>query len=135
MTVRREDNTRQVTLLLRDRSARALNVFAEAARSEIFGVLEESKIGRGIKHPGNRVPSSLPGDPPARQTGRLQESVKVIKRATRNELVAEVGPDPRNFPERYYADDLEFGNNRIAPRPFMRPAISRLKTKIRAVKI
>lgn len=109
---------------------RAVNVGAEITQREIRGVLEENRVGRGVQWPGNRVPSSRPGDPPARQSGRLMESLRVLKRATVTDVRAEVGPDPTVFPNYYYAKALEFGTRRVAPRPFMRPGIERAKRKV-----
>lgn len=110
---------------LRERLSRALNVRAEALRSEIYGVLEESRIGRGVHHPGLPNPSSAPGDPPARQSGRLQESVRVLSRSKPQSLLARVGTTVD------YAEHLEFGTLRVAPRPFARPALERFKRKVR----
>lgn len=126
-------------LTIRD-VVRAVNTGAEITQREIRGVLEENRVGRGVMWPGNRVPSSRDGDPPARQSGRLMESLKVLKRATIQDPTAEVGPDPGVFPDYYYPGGsapykvpggLEFGTRRMAPRPFMRPGIERAKRKLR----
>jgi len=116
---------------LRVRLSGAVNVQAEAMRSEIYGVLEEYRVGRGQKWPGQRNTSSAPGDAPARQSGRLMESVKVLQRSTPRRPVAEVGPDPAAFKKSYYAPFLEFGTHRIKPRPFMRTAVARYRQKMR----
>lgn len=113
------------------RLSKAVNVQAEAMRSEIYGVLEEYRVGRGQKWPGQRNTSSAPGDAPARQSGRLMESVKVLQRASARKLIAEVGPDPKAFERSYYAPFLEFGTRTIKPRPFMRTAVARYRQKMR----
>ena len=121
---------------LNRKSARALNVYAESLRAEIYGTLERNRVGRGIQWPGNPNPSSLPGDPPARQTGRLMESIAVTKRATPQELISEVGPRPQSFTKQPpYPVFLEFGTRFIEPRPFMRPSISAILKKVRNIRI
>ena len=118
------------------KSSRALNVYAESLRAEIYGTLERNKEGRGIRWPGNKRTSSAPGDPPARQSGTLMESIAVTKRATPQELTSEVGPRPQSFTnEPPYPVFLEFGTRFIEPRPFMRPSISALLKKVRNIRI
>lgn len=108
---------------------RVLRVRSNALRSEIYGVLEEARVGRG-PNMGPRNQRSAPGDPPARQTGRLMESVKVVSLDEAN-LTALIGPDPQAFTETgYYPPHLEFGTVHIEPRPFMRPALERFKAAI-----
>ena len=118
--------------------SKAVNVQAEAMRSEIYGVLEEYRNGRGIKWPGLPHRSSSVLDPPARQSGRLMESVKVLTRATPRKPIATVGPDPAAFEKYYYpavmeygTREMEFGGRRVKPRPFMRTAVARYRQKMR----
>lgn len=115
---------------------RGLNARAEALRAEIYGVLEESRIGTGRVYTrrGKRHQASAPGEPPARDTGRLMESIAVLSRATPNELVSTVGPREAAFKKRApYPVFLEFGTRRMKPRPFMRPALERFRQKIKGV--
>lgn len=146
---------------LKRHAKRILRVRSDMLRSEIYGVLEEAKIGRGrtyimrglragekfdpttdsmaISPLGHLFPvrprtkphhASTPGDPPARDTGRLMESVKVVT-LDEDALVAHVGPDPAAFQgQAYYPAYLEFGTRAMAPRPFMRPALERFKQAI-----
>ena len=105
---------------------RVMRVRAESMRAEIYGQLEDHRVGSGrvYKTPRGTHQASAPGESPARLTGRLQESVKAKKVTPR---VWTVGPDPSAFPDEFYPSFLEFGTDRIAPRPFMRPAIERFK--------
>jgi len=108
---------------------RILRTRANALRAEIYGVLEESRVGRGLNM-GPVNPRSAPGDPPARQTGRLQESIRIVMMDEDN-LVAHVGPDPKAFRGRpYYPGFLEYGTRNMAARPFMRVAVERFKRVI-----
>jgi hypothetical protein len=117
--------------LIRRKTSSLLNVHAEALRSEIYGTLERSRVGQGVKY--RRLPntSSAPGDSPARQSGRLMESVKVLSRASPDRLVARIGPDPAAFKGAPYPFFLEYGTRKMAPRPYMRPALESFRAAIR----
>ena len=121
------------------KTANALNVNAEVVRAEMYGLLERNRVGRGRlytqylrtnRRTGGVFPigdrptphrASAPGDPPARDTGRLMESIAVTKRATAQDLTSETGPRTQSFPDKYYAAFMEYGTRKIAPRPFVRP--------------
>lgn len=62
--------------------------------------------------------ASAPGMPPASDTGRLIQTI-VFERI--NELTASVGSNLA------YATYLEYGTLKIAPRPFFRPAVERIR--------
>jgi hypothetical protein len=114
---------------------------AIALSQTISGVLEEAAVGKGreyLRDGGRRVHrASREGDPPARDTGTLINSIQWRKREAG---VWEIGPAresftnrPNNAPSRYpYPAVLEFGEGRLgAPRPFMRPALDRFKRDTR----
>lgn len=126
MSVQRTNNRAAVMAGLEVKIARVMRVRAESLRAEIYGVLEDSRSGSGRTYKTKRGThqASAPGESPARLTGKLMESVKA-KRVT--DKLWTVGPDPAVFPDEYYPSLLEFGTSRIAPRPFMRPAIERFK--------
>jgi hypothetical protein len=60
--------------------------------------------------------ASLPGDPPAPDEGVLRNSIDY---ELTSETTSHVGTDVE------YAEPLEFGTTRIAPRPFMRPSLAK----------
>lgn len=124
--------------------ARALNVNAEVVRAEMYGLLERNRVGRGRTYTtffrtaksGKLFPvgerkaphqASAPGDAPARDTGRLMESIAVTKRATPASLVAETGPRVGAFKGAFYPAFLEYGTRKIKPRPFVRPTAGRVR--------
>lgn len=149
----------QATKRINDLAKRVLRVRSNALRAEIYGVLEEARVGRGrvyiarglrkgeefsdgdymalgpyglfpVRRRAKPHHASAPGDPPARDTGRLMESVKVVCLDEAN-LLALVGPDPAAFEGMdYYPRRLEYGTRGMAPRPFMRPALERFKQAI-----
>lgn len=123
MTVIRKSNRARIerALLARVRSRR--DSHAENLKTIMQRILESSVVGRG---PGG---VSRPGDPPARRTGDLIRSIKVLRRF---KTFTEVGPDPADFPaNRFYPVFLEFGTRKMAPRPYIRPSIRRFKAGVR----
>lgn len=120
--------------MLNGKLARGLNIRAEGLRAEIYNVLEQSQHGRGVHYSSNPRRSSAPGDPPARQTGRLQESIAILQRATPQTLEAAVGPRPQSFTRTApYPVFLEFGTRRMAPRPFVRRGLTAFRSKVRHI--
>lgn len=128
-------------LAIRRKILRAMKVYEQGMRTEMYDVLERNQVGRGIKWPGNRNPSSRPFDPPARQSGRLMESIAVIRKAKIDDLTSEIGPRPQAFVGRFnyptYLEGFgsEFGSRRVAPRPFMRPAIKNFVQRFKNARV
>lgn len=78
-----------------------------------------SMVGGGSPH----VPSA-PGQPPHVDTGNLRNSIRFGLTGEASGEVA-VGAE--------YAEFLEFGTSRMAPRPFMTPAVDRVAGKLEAI--
>jgi len=70
--------------------------------------------------------ASAPGEAPAARTGRLRQSFHII--VTPGDGVWTV----RIFTNVIYADDLEYGTERMAPRPFLEPAIEKAMPQIQS---
>lgn len=96
---------------------------AEMVREEALrSITQDPKTGR--KYPGLPNRSSAPGESPASQLGRLVASI-------------ETRPDPANVRAvvnagTAYARILEMGTGRMAPRPFLRPALALKREEIEA---
>lgn len=113
--------------------ATRLRVAADSLRSELYGVLEAGRVGRGETY-GDHT-ASAPGDPPARDTGHLMESVRYL--VDEQKLEAVVGPleqgatirNPKVVP---YAPLLEYGTRTMAPRPWFRVGVLAWAAKWRA---
>ena len=95
------------------------NVILEEANSL---VLSTEKSGRVYRRRGVEHQASAPGEPPSSDTGRLAQSARVELDAQRVAAAA--------IWSTAYAASLEFGNERIAPRPFIRPAMANRKEEI-----
>lgn len=96
----------------------ALNTQAEAKLSMKPGDGREYKRG-GVTHT-----ASSAGNAPAVDTGRLRDSINVIKFATISSLESEVGTNVE------YAPFLEYGTSKMRPRPFWNPAIEKARKKL-----
>ncbi|QQS25153.1 MAG: HK97 gp10 family phage protein [Actinomycetota bacterium] len=65
--------------------------------------------------------ASAPGQPPAVDTGRLRSSITHELGAKGPVLVARVGTNVT------YAKHLELGTSKMRPRPFLRPALAKVR--------
>jgi hypothetical protein len=79
---------------------------------------------------GGAYQASAPGEPPASRTGRLRQSFYAIisltdKKVYKVKLTSNV----------YYASDLEFGTEKVDPRPFVSSAVSKILSQIIAIDI
>lgn len=77
-----------------------------------------------VRPVGRRVPhqASAPGEPPAVDTGLLRASVRHELATEGDELAAYVGSDLK------ISTWLETGTRKMAPRPFLQPALDAAKT-------
>lgn len=83
---------------------------AQADGLEAGARIVETEVKLSLSGPS----PSAPGDPPGLDTGYLRNSVQVDSVTPVEAIIA---------PHTEYAEHLEFGTERIAARPFMRPAL------------
>lgn len=67
---------------------------------------------------------SAPGEPPKRVTGALMESIDYQVEPSKQQVAVYVGASVQ------HALYLEFGTSKMAPRPFMRPAVANVSRQI-----
>jgi HK97 gp10 family phage protein len=91
-------------------------VHDEAVRT----MMHDPKSGR--HYSGNPNRSSAPGESPARQTGRLISMIETRYEVPRLAAIVNAGAS--------YAPGLEFGTEKMAPRPFMRPSLIKMRQQI-----
>lgn len=101
-----------------DRTPQAIAAIRAGARAGVGAgaLMIETRVKEllSLKGPGVR---SLPGEPPAVQTGHLRRSVTTVIEEQGDTIRAKVGPQAD------YGRHLEFGTSRMAARPFLRPAL------------
>lgn len=93
------------------------------AKAEMIDEFNRPKSGREYR---GRRRASAPGEAPARQTGRLQDSIGEPQ--VRKEGRFLVGTLRITAPYAFY---LERGTPRIKPRPFARPAVEEILRRLR----
>lgn len=83
-------------------------------------LLVETKRSISTPYP----PASTPGHPPHLRTGKLRGSLYTRVWKGRDGWVATVGSNLN------YSYWLEFGTRRMRPRPFLRPALAKIRARI-----
>jgi HK97 gp10 family phage protein len=102
-----------------------VNYAANEVRNQaILGIQTTPRTGKKYKRGSKIHIASIPGKPPAIDTGRLVNSINYIVDVYTKGYAAEV------FASTKYAADLEFGTTKMAARPFMQPALESSKQKI-----
>lgn len=95
----------------------------EAVRNEAVSlILNTAKTGRVYQRRGIEHVASAPGEPPASNTGRLVNSIETKYDA--QALTGEVNTSVE------YGMLLEYGTQKMEPRPFLRPAIANKRQDI-----
>lgn len=69
-------------------------------------------------------PPSVPGEPPGKRTGNLGRSIQTESVQRKGEFIGIVGTNVK------YGFWLELGTRRMAPRPFLRPALDAMRSRI-----
>lgn len=119
---------------LRKGAAEGVIIGTESVREEALRlILRTPKSGRIYRRRGVEHQASAPGEAPASDTGRLVGSITT--RYENDNLRGFVQAATR------YTRFLEFGTSKMAPRPYMRPALAnkiqeveaRIAAKIREV--
>ncbi len=99
---------------------------------------EKARRAQGGKvEPGGISPRSKPGQPPAVQIGTLMSSIMNEVELSGTSVEGRVGPDIQYIAAEAavgtdvnYGLYLEMGTSKMAPRPFLRPALRRTKRKV-----
>ena len=93
--------------------------------------------GRGRVYGRRKHRASLPGQPPAIDTGTLRASIMSEVERTGLNVIGKVGPDVEKIAAKApigtninYGFYLELGTSKMQPRPFLRPALIRTRKKV-----
>jgi len=101
-------------------------IYAAEGAMKVFSikVKEEVKKSLNVRDKiGKSYISSAPGDPPRKRTGHLFKSVyNRINKINKFVVQGIVGDNAE------YAVHLEYGTSKMAPRPYMRPAVEKNKS-------
>ena len=113
-------NDKLIKDLLEKAEADFINSAEEMKDLMIDSIKTGSKSGKTYTRNGMSHQSSAPGQPPANDTGKLIDSIKVEKR--KNTSTLKIDAD--------YAGYLEYGTSKMRPRPFILPALMKIKKKL-----
>jgi HK97 gp10 family phage protein len=123
---------------LKRAAERAVVAVAEEATGDLRELLNAPGRGEPVKRysPRRTVRPSLPGDPPGKDQGKLQQSIQYAKTTGTSSVSARIGANTE------YARRLEFGFKGFdsagryitqAPRPFMEPTLRRNAARYRKI--
>ena len=101
--------------------ADGLEAGARVYETEVKLLLSRQGTGQTYIRDGVEHTASAPGEPPAADTGFLRGSVTVDSVTPTEAIIA---------PHTDYDEELEFGTERIAARPYMRPALDEHEAEI-----
>lgn len=116
----------QVAPLIEDNMSKSIKLCCDKVRSDIQESM--AKTERDISKTyftNNKTKAhhpSLPGNPPARDTGNLSNSIRYEVHSEGQEIYGVVGSTQKD-PD--YAVYTEYGTNKMAPRPWLRPAMQK----------
>lgn len=106
------------------------NAMSAAEFARDVTVMEMDQSGGGVFWPGNKRPSSLPGNYPAIQTSALVGTINAHELPSTNDT-GRAALDAGGMGVEY-ARALEFGTSHAAPRPFMRTTVRKYRKEILA---
>lgn len=96
----------------------------EFISEEVKRTLSKPGTGRVYVRDGKMHRASTPGQPPAKDTGTLEDSIEYKVTKEGYDVVGLVGSTAD------YAIYLEFGTSKMAARPFLRPVLENKKKEI-----
>lgn len=118
---------------VQDKLPKAISLCCEQVRSTILDDMARTprnnsvgyRSGNTIHHP------SFPGNAPAPDTGNLRNSIHYTVEVENEQTIGRIGTDVE------YGKRLEFGDSKVAPRPWLYPAMNKnnnfIKSKMQEV--
>ena len=110
-------NDKIIKDLLKQTEAETLDSAEKLKELMVKSITSGAKSGKTYTRNGMSHQSSPPGQPPANDTGELVDSIVVEKR--KGFSIVKINAD--------YAGYLEYGTSKMRPRPFILPAITKIK--------
>lgn len=110
-------NDKMIKDMLKLAEADVLDSADKLKETMVKSIASGAKSGNTYTRNGMSHQSSAPGQPPANDTGNLVESIKVEKK--KDFSIVKIDAD--------YAGYLEYGTSKMRPRPFILPAITKIK--------
>lgn len=122
----------QVAPLIEDNVSKSIKLCCEKVRSDIQESMAKTERDMSKTYFTNNKTKahhpSLPGNPPAVDSGNLRNSIRYEVHSEGSEIYGVVGSTQKD-PD--YAVFTEYGTNKMAPRPWLRPAMQKNNEWIR----
>ena len=122
----------QVAPLIEDNMSKSIKLCCDKVRSDIQESMAKTERDMSKAYFTNNKTKahhpSLPGNPPAPDTGNLRNSIRYEVHSEGSEIYGVVGSTQKD-PD--YAVFTEYGTNKMAPRPWLRPAMQKNNEWIR----
>lgn len=122
----------QVAPLIEDNMSESIKLCCDKVRSDIQESMAKTERDMSKTYFTNNKTKahhpSLPGNPPARDSGNLSNSIRYEVHSEGSEIYGVVGSTQKD-PD--YAVFTEYGTNKMAPRPWLRPAMQKNNEWIR----
>ena len=122
----------QVAPQIEDNMNKSIKLCCEKVRSDIQESMAKTERDMSKTYFTNNKTKahhpSLPGNPPAPDTGNLRNSIRYEVHSEGSEIYGVVGSTQKD-PD--YAVFTEYGTNKMAPRPWLRPAMQKNNEWIR----
>ena len=122
----------QVAPLIEDNMSKSIKLCCDKVRSDIQESMAKTERDMSMTYFTNNKTKahhpSLPGNPPAPDTGNLRNSIRYEVHSEGSEIYGVVGSTQKD-PD--YAVFTEYGTNKMAPRPWLRPAMQKNNEWIR----
>ena len=113
----------KIAAALQPRARAAAMKAALDTKRELTDRMSDAQSGRIYKRGAKIHQASAPGEAPAIDTGALANSIQVTPYGRTGAMI---------YTTMQYADVLEFGGVKVAPRPYMGPAIDKIAPKFLA---
>lgn len=122
----------QVAPQIEDNMSKSIKLCCDKVRSDIQESMAKTERDMSKTYFTNNKTKahhpSLPGNPPAPDTGNLRNSIRYEVHGEGSEIYGVVGSTQKD-PD--YAVFTEYGTNKMAPRPWLRPAMQKNNEWIR----
>lgn len=116
----------QITPGLEEKLKDTIGLCCQKVRSDIQTSMAQTPRNTSVTYYTNNKTKghhpSLPGNPPAPDTGNLRNSIRYEVNGSGKSVYGIVGTTQKDPP---YGAYLEYGTSRMAPRPWLKPAMNK----------
>ena len=126
------DYLKNIAPHVEEETTKAIELCCQKVRSDIQESMAktERNMDKSYYTHNKKIPHhpSLPGNPPAPDTGNLRKSINYEIYAEPRSPYGVVGTTQKDPP---YGEYMEYGTSKVAPRPWLRPAMKKNNEWIR----